>query len=149
MEPPIDRPGLASHSAFVRVVMSATTLVFGVLGIATLFLPAEVAELMDMRGGPDFVLQLVGAGFLTVAILDWMGRGAIYGGVFGRPIVVANLMFGTVGSLSLLSALIRGEAQPGMWAVAAILGLHALAFAYLLKAPPYQERSPSQPTRGS
>lgn len=127
------------------LVMSSTALVLGAAGVATLFLPDAVGELLALEVGAEVTLQLVAAGLLAIATLNWMGRTAIYGGIFGRPIVVANLMFGTVSSLSLVSALIDGEAEPRLWGVAIILGLHALTFAYLLRTPPYRADESAAP----
>ena len=131
--------GLIRQTDLVRLIMAATALILGAAGAALLFMPREVDAFLDLGMGAEFVLQVLGAGFLAVATLNWMGRGAIYGGVFGRPIITANLMFGVVSSLSVTSALLRGAAHPLLWGVAVVLGMHTLAFGYLLRSPPYPE----------
>lgn len=127
---------------FTNVLMPTSALVLAGLGVATLFLPAELGAWLGLGAGSELAVQLSAAGFLSVAALNWMGRTAIYGGIFGRPIVMANLMLGTVSSLSLVSALLGGDADPRLWALALLLGLHALAFTVLLRSAPHTRTSP-------
>ena len=119
------------------VVMSGSAIVLGAMGVVALVLPVVVGGFLGLPRGGEVVVQMMAAGLLAMATLNWIGRGAIYGGIFGRPIVVANLMFGTVSSLSLVSALVRGELEASGWILAMVMGAHALAFAYLMRSPPY------------
>jgi len=60
----------------------------------------------------------------------------VLGGIYGRPVVFANLALYCVSALSLARALAGGAASPALWA--ALVPAAALAVAYgalLLRGP--------------
>lgn len=126
-----------SGRGLTRGVLATSALGLGAVGVAALFMPEAVGTFFGLATTGGVGMQVAAAGFLALAALNWMGRGAIYGGIFGRPIIVANLMFGGVSSLSSISALLDGRAEPRLWLLAALLGLHTLAFGWLLRSPPH------------
>ncbi len=121
-----------------RSVLSVSAFVFALLGVALLFLPMELARLMGMGPSGGLPLQLFAAGLLAMASLDWFGRGAIYGGIYGRPLVMANLAFGTVVAGSLISALRNGVLGRWGWIPAGVFALHAIVFFVLMRRPPWK-----------
>ena len=130
-----------------RVVLSASALVFAVLGVALLFLPVEAARLLGMGPGTPLPLQLFSAGLLAMASLDWFGRGAIYGGIYGRPLVLANFAFGTIVAGSLISALRNEALEPWGWIVAGVFAAHAVVFFVMMRRPPWTGEGPGEEAR--
>lgn len=121
-----------------RTLLTATAALLGIAGIALLFLPTELQRLVAPQGVPvpPIVLQLWGAALLGLAATDWVGRGLILGGIYGRALVLGNLAHATVGALTgLRAALDRPDSAP-LWAAAAIYGGLAVAFARLLRTHP-------------
>ena len=80
-------------------------------------------------------LQMVGALYLGFAMLNWMSRGSSLGGIYGRPIVVANMLHFTVASLALVKTL-PGWHPPVVVAATIICSLFAAAFGLLLFRTP-------------
>lgn len=119
-----------------RTVMSASAALLLVVGAALLFLPQEVATVLHLQEGADAALPLAGAGALAFAALDWVGRAAVYGGVYGRPIVVGNFVFAAIASLTLLRLVVDTPTAAGWVLVAAFL-VYWLAYAQLLYRPPF------------
>lgn len=91
--------------------------------------------------------QLLGAAWLGVAALNWLQRGAVLGGIYGRPVVIANLTLYFVSALSLLRALVAGGAPPVLWAAAVPAAAFAAAYGALLLRGPFKPApSPRQQT---
>ena len=112
-----------------RTVMTASAWVLGALGLVLLFAPAEVGPLLGLGGaGAALATQLFGSALTSFALLDWAGRGAIYGGIYGRPIALGNFLLG----FSVAAALAQRAASAPEWAMACVFGLHALAFGRIL-----------------
>lgn len=120
-----------------RMLMTVTAVVLGSAGLLCLFLPAELAGFYGLAAPAEVPIQLVGAGLLSMACLDWMGRSAVYGGIYGRPIVVANLAFGAISAGSLASAVLEGMLDARGWIPAALMLMHMLAFGSLMWRPPW------------
>jgi hypothetical protein len=116
--------------------VSAGVLLLG--GVALLFasdalLPALVP---GFPSAGAWLGQLLGAAWLGVAALNWLQRGAILGGIYGRPVVFANLTLYLVTALTLLRVVVARAAPPGLWTV--LVPAAALAAAYgtlLLRGP--------------
>ncbi|HKJ01824.1 MAG TPA: hypothetical protein VJ997_05195, partial [Longimicrobiales bacterium] len=135
------------------LIMRGSAVGLGALGLALLFAPVEGAEAFGWGAGGPLAPSLAASGFLAVAIMDWMGRTAIYGGIYGRPIVMANLVLSLTGGLPLLkSQMVDAGATPWGWVPAAVLAAHGTAFALLLFGfvggpPPTKVPPPNQGTR--
>lgn len=110
--------------------MTVAATVLGTAGIALLFAPEHTSAFVAGAPTSESAGQLISAGFLALAIVNWMGRGAVYGGIYGRPILLGNFLFGfIVGTTSLRTAL---ETGGPVWIFAVYGALHTAAFAWIL-----------------
>ncbi|MEM7415862.1 MAG: hypothetical protein AAF389_10230 [Gemmatimonadota bacterium] len=120
-----------------RTLLSATALGLALIGFPALFVPEVVATWLELGAGATLPVQLFGGGLLSVAVLDWVGRGAIYGGIYGRPIVVANFGFAMLTSGTMLSACLDGRVSPVGWVAVGIFAAQAVGFFRLMRSPPW------------
>jgi hypothetical protein len=115
-----------------RLLMSLTALVLAVLGLACTFAPQELLGLAGLPVLPPLALgvQALGAGWLGLATIDWMARGAPFGGIYGRPIALGN--FGNFLMLAAALGKAAASAPSGaLIALAVLAALGAIAFARL------------------
>lgn len=119
--------------------ISATFLVLG--GVAFLF-ASDVLLPALVPGFPPagaWLGQLLGAAWLGVAALNWLQRAAILGGIYGRPIVFANLGLYFVSALSLFRGLLGDGAPRVLWLLLAVLASLAVSYGLLLFRGPFDE----------
>lgn len=109
-------------------------------GLAALFLPEEIAAASGAAASPHFtlVVQLCAAMLLGFAMLDWMSRGNLVGGIYARPLVVANFVHFAVGAITMLEMIYTGTASTEVAAICAGYVALAAAFAVLLFRSPVQ-----------
>jgi len=107
-------------------------------GLALLFAPDAVLPLLS-PGFPVTALwlgQLLGAAWLGLGALNWIHRRAVLGGIYGRPVVFANLIHCFIGALVLIKAAQSGS--PVMiWLMAVPAITLALAYGALLFRGPF------------
>ncbi|GGK87891.1 hypothetical protein GCM10011405_39560 [Rufibacter glacialis] len=108
--------------------MLASAIFMALLGGISSFMPQEVLLYLgsEATGLGPLLVQLLGALYLGFAILNWMAKGILIGGIYARPVALGNLMHFLVGALALLKA-----AQAGgqvLWPLAVVYGLFALLF---------------------
>jgi hypothetical protein len=129
-------------SAFISRV-SAALLLLG--GFAMLFAPDVILPALVPGFPPDtaWLGQLLAAAWLAVAALNWLQRSAVLGGIYGRPVVLANLVLYFVSALSLIRAVADGEAPAALWAVAAVFVVLAVAYGALLLRGPFDVQPPA------
>ena len=124
--------------SFSRILMSASAAVLGALGGAGTFLPHETLSRLGTEPTAPLVLvlQAFGAVCLGFAMLDWMSRHATVGGIYGRPLVVGNLLHFSAAALACSKLMVRAPELRALWPLALVYALLALGFAFaLLRAP--------------
>lgn len=77
-----------------------------VAGLPAIFMPQELAAFIQRdAGGPVVMLiQLLGALYFGFAALNWMAQGNLVGGIYSRPVTMANLLHFAIAGLALLKA---------------------------------------------
>jgi hypothetical protein len=117
--------------------VSAAVLLFG--GSALLFAPDVLLPVLVPGFPPTaaWLGQLLAAAWLGVAALNWLQRAAVLGGIYGRPVVLANLVLYFVSALSLLRAVVGGGAPGAAWGALALAAPLATAYGALLLRGPF------------
>lgn len=118
-----------------RAVLSASAIVMAALGMAGSFAPVELANAAGLDAEP-IVVQLLAALLFAFAMVNWMARGSLLGGIYNRPLAVGNLAHFVIGALALAKATGAGERRPALILAAAVYALFAIAFALLLFRSP-------------
>lgn len=113
-----------------KLIMSVTAIFLALISLSLTFAPDHV---MHAFGIPDSIVvrlmfQLLGALYFAFAMLNWMAKGAIIGGIYNRPIAIANLSHFVIGGLALTKAVIGNHQLPlvlsvlaGIYMVAAVV----------------------------
>jgi hypothetical protein len=114
---------------------SAAILVAG--GVLLVFAADEVLPRLSPGFPPSsaWLGQILGAAWLGLAALNWINRRAILGGIYGRPIVFANLIHYFIAAMVLIRAANAGSKLIWLLAVPAIT--LALAYGALLFRGPF------------
>ncbi|RFF30685.1 hypothetical protein DZC52_07065 [Wenzhouxiangella sediminis] len=117
-----------------RWLMIASAAWFLVLALATSFAGVDllVATGLDISVAATPMLKLLGAALLGFAIMNWMAKGTMIGGIYARPLASGNFIYFAVATLSLLKPLIGGVLPVAMIVALAIHAAFAVAFGWLL-----------------
>ncbi len=120
-----------------QALMSLSALFLAILGAAGLFLPQE---LLARFGVPEaslvILVQAAGAAYLGFAILNWMARSVLIGGIYARPVALGNFAHFAIVAITLAKAMIRGPRgiEPG--AALAVYAVFAAWFGLVLFTSP-------------
>ena len=89
-----------------KLIMAASALFMAAIGISLTFLPKEISNMIGAGyiSNIPIALQLSGALYFAFAMLNWMAKGSIIGGIYNRPLTIANFTHFAIGGL--------GEAYP-------------------------------------
>jgi hypothetical protein len=84
--------------------MAASALFMAVLGAAASFLPEEILRYTGTVPAAliNSVVQACGALYLGFAILNWMARGVLIGGIYSRPLALGNFLHFFVVAVTLI-----------------------------------------------
>jgi hypothetical protein len=125
-----------------KVVMTASALVMGALGLAATFLPQEIAAYLGASATLPMLIQIVGALYLGFAMLNWTAKDGLIGGIYNRPIAIGNLVHFLVAALALAKGAFANPATP---VVAFAIGytIFAIAFAWIFSTSPVKSAAAS------
>ncbi len=84
-------------------------------------------------------IQLMGALYLGFAMLNRMAQGALIGGIFAKPISMANAVHFFVGAMALIKVALSGG-TPLIWVACAIYTLYAVCFLYVAFTAPKEQK---------
>ena len=117
----------------------------GVAGVALLFASDELLPVLVAGFPPagSWLGQLLGAAWLGVAVLNWLQRRTVLGGIYGRPIVLTNLTLYFVSALSLLRSQLAGHGTVIPWLLFALCVTMALTYGILLLRGPLDPLGPT------
>jgi hypothetical protein len=121
------------------IVSRASALVLACAGVGLLFVPdVFLNALVPAYPAPaQWIGQLLGGAWLSIAALNWSQRTAIIGGIYARPLVYTNFVMWLVSALTLVRQLRATQVTTAAWAMAAVAVVFAAAYAALLFRGPF------------
>jgi hypothetical protein len=126
------------------ILMTLSAALMFALGVVLTFLPQET--LTYLGGEPleplVLLLQVTGALYLGFAMLNWMARATILGGIYNRPIVLGNFLHFAAVAAALLKAVAGGQRNEVVLAAALGYTVFAAWFGFILFSHPRQQPRP-------
>lgn len=110
-------------------------------GLSLIFLPDELTTYFRQASSRllTLVLQLLGTLYLALAALNWTAKSNLIGGIYSRPVTLANFTHFTIGSFTLIKAALAPQSVIFGWVAAALYALFAGAFALVLYLHPLKK----------
>jgi hypothetical protein len=114
-----------------KILMAASAVIMGTIAIIFTFLPQEVI----IFTGHSVVylnvllIQILGALYFAFAALNWMAKANLIGGIYSKPVAIANFTHFFIGGITLLKNALTQEEATGLWIAAIIYSLFAILFA--------------------
>lgn len=122
--------------------MTLSAVFLGIVGLVLTFLPKEILEYTQVEINPMsfLILQVLGSLYLGFAMLNWMTKNNLIGGIYNKPLVVGNLAHFFISSFALIK--IVGQFSDVMYTIVLTLTViyagFALGFGYVFKTNPSQ-----------
>jgi len=119
-----------------KLLMITSAFFLGLMGIAGSFLPEEILALYTFKINTMSVLlvKITGALYLGFAVLNWMARGNIIGGIYSRPVALGNFFHFTIIAITLLKLTITNQATTLFITGGLLYSIFAISFGYILFA---------------
>jgi len=88
------------------------------------------------------LVQILGALYFAFGMLNWMSKASLIGGIYNRPIAVANFSHFFIAGLALIKSIISNSDLPLIFLVIGIVYLiFALLFGLILFKHPIVEKN--------
>ena len=121
-----------------KYIMIFSAFSLGIIGILLLFLPQEFIAAIQIKGSIELeiILQILGSVYLGFAILNWNSRFKIIGGIYSRPLVLANFTHSFIAAITLLKNYSHFQNSIVYLTLTAIYFLSSVLFAKLMFTHP-------------
>ncbi len=137
---------------FPKTIMILSTIILGNIGIILTFMPEEILKLLYLVITKELqlIFQILGAFYFSFAILNWMTKSNLIGGIYGKPVVIANLAHFSIVSIALIKEIIANPNSPTLiWAMTLVYTFFAICFGIIVNRHPVPEISTNIPEKNN
>ena len=114
-----------------KALMTSSAIILALIGISLIFLPKEILDYFELSVSDtlELLMQIIGSFYFAFAMLNWMSKGSIIGGIYGRPIAIANLTHFVIAGLSLIKGIMANSGfSYVIWSIAIVYSIFAILF---------------------
>jgi hypothetical protein len=121
-----------------RNLMIASSILTGLLGVTTSFFPEEILNNVGLSptAATTLFVQVTGALYLGFAVMNWMAKTVLIGGIYARPLAMGNFAHFLIAALALMKAAMNNSLSPYLWIVAVVYSIFAVLFGVVLFTNP-------------
>ncbi|MEB2784258.1 hypothetical protein [Algoriphagus persicinus] len=118
-----------------KLIMTLSALFMCSAGVVFTFAPDVILSYLNLEPNQItlFIGQILGALYFGFGMLNWMSKGSLIGGIYNRPICIANLSHFLIAGLALLKGLASNPEFPiAIWVMGVIYIAFGIAFGIIL-----------------
>ena len=117
-----------------KLLMTSSALILGLAGVFALFAPDVLlsTEGAAVTGTLSVMIQLMGALYFSFALMNWTAKDSLIGGIYARPVSLANFSHFFAGALLLLKHQLSNEMNLSTLAALIVYAVYAACFYWLV-----------------
>ncbi|MBK9210538.1 MAG: hypothetical protein IPL71_20550 [Anaerolineales bacterium] len=117
-----------------KILMTSSSLVLGSAGVFALFAPDVLLSALGSAatGTLSMLVQLMGALYFSLALMNWTAKDSTIGGVYARPVSLANFGHFLTGMLVLLRYELSTEMNLSLLTALVVYAIYAVCFYWLV-----------------
>ena len=126
-----------------NVLMTTSAVSLLTAGIILTFLPDEIIKYAYLENTRplQLLLQIIGALYFGFGMLNWMNKSSLIGGIYNRPVAVANFTHFFIAGLALIKGIMANPDLPKtIWIVSCVYLIFAISFGIVLFRHPLTEK---------
>ena len=127
-----------------KSLMTLSAMILALIGISLIFLPNEILDYLQLSVSEtlQLLMQIIGSLYFALAILNWMSKGSFIGGIYNRPIAMANLTHFVIAGLALIKGILANPSLSYViWSIAIIYSIFAIFFGIVAFKHPVSENN--------
>ena len=127
-----------------KLLMTLSAMILALIGTSLIFLPNEILDYLELSVSEtlQLLMQIIGSLYFALAILNWMSKGSIIGGIYNRPIAMANLAHFVIAGLALIKGILANPSLSYViWSIAIIYSIFAIFFGIVAFKHPVDENN--------
>lgn len=129
-----------------KILMTSSSVFLGLAGMFALFMPDVLltAQGVTVTGTMPTLVQLMGVLYFSFALMNWTAKDSAIGGIYARPVSLANFGHFFAGALLLAKYQFSNEFNLTMFIVMVVYVVYASLFYWLVFRAAGIKPTPSQ-----
>jgi len=126
-----------------KSLMTLSAIILVLIGISLIFFPKEILDYFELSVSDTLALlmQIFGSFYFAFAMLNWVSKESIIGGIYNRPIAIANLTHFLIADLTLIKGVLANPSLPyAIWLITIIYSILAILFGIVVFKHPVSEK---------
>ena len=119
-----------------KLILTSSAILLGLTGIIFTFAPHEVLLFMNWPTQASILIQIIGALYFGFAMINWMSKANLIGGIYNRPLAVGNMTHFVVAALALNK---MPDKTLSFYCITTIYSIYAIVFGLILFTHPIKE----------
>ena len=126
-----------------KLLMTSSSLILALAGMFALFAPDVLLALLPvpfanpLPGIPianplSVLIQLMGALYFSMAMMNWTAKDSAIGGIYARPVSIANFAHFFIGTLLLAKVVLSSAFNLSIALLLAVYAIFAILFYWLV-----------------
>ncbi len=125
-----------------KSLMTSSAIILALIGISLIFFPKEILDYFELSTSDtlELLMQIIGSFYFAFAMLNWMSKGSLIGGIYNRPIALGNWTHFFIAGLALIKGVLANPSLSYViWSIAIIYSIFAILFGIVLFKHPISE----------
>ena len=125
-----------------KSLMTLSAIILALIGISLIFFPKEILDYFELSVSDtlELLMQIIGSFYFAFAMLNWMSKASLIGGIYNRPIALANWTHFFIAVLALIKGVLANPSLSYViWLIAIIYSIFAILFGIVLFKHPVSE----------
>ena len=125
-----------------KSLMTLSAIILALTGIILIFFPKKILDYFELNISDtvSLLMQITGSFYFAFAMLNWISKGSIIGGIYNRPIAIANLTHFVIAGLVLIKGILSYSSLSYIiWSIAMIYSIFAILFGIVAFNHPVSE----------
>ena len=117
-----------------KSLMTTSSIILAFAGFVLTFFPKEILDYFELNSSDalQLLIQIIGSLYFAFAMLNWISRGSVIGGIYNRPIIIANLTHFLIAVLAIIKKILSNFSfSHAIWSIAIIYTIFAILFGIL------------------
>ena len=121
-----------------KYLMMSSAVIMGLAGIAASFFPEEIQNNTGLTANTSvtLIIQIIGALYLGFALMNWMAKTVLIGGIYSKPLAMGNFFHFAVAALALIKETINSEGLNFIWIATVLYSVFAILFGLVVFTAP-------------
>ena len=117
-----------------KTLMVSSSLILAAAGIFTLFAPDVLLSALGVAVTAQLsvLVQLLGALYFSFALMNWTVKDSAIGGIYARPVSLANFSHFFIGTLLLAKVMLSSAFNISVVLLLAVYAIFAILFYWLV-----------------